>query len=97
MMELNDSAQRMKILLTRGELSVDKLLNSFEIPTLILMLEANKLLIKKMIIEDVMLITTEDVKKIVRDDIKMAKANMKVMESTIRLREHYRIEFLYLN
>lgn len=96
MMELNDSAQRMKILLTKGELSVDKLLNSFETPTLILIMEANRILIKKMTL-DGMLITTETVKKIVKNDIDMAKLNMKIIESTIRLREHYRIEFLYLN
>ena len=96
MMELDNSGQRMKILLTKGKLSLDKLLNSFEIPTLILMLEANKLLIKKMKFEE-MLITTEDVKKIVRDDIKMAKVNREVLASTIRLKKYFHIEFLYLN
>jgi hypothetical protein len=93
---MNDSAQRMKIILTKDKLYPDELLNYIDTPTLLLMMDANRILIKKMALDE-MLITTEAVKKIVKDDIDMAKLNMKVIESTIRLREHYRIESFCLN
>jgi len=93
---MNDSAQRMKIILTKDKLYPDELLNYINTPTLLLMMDANRILIKKMALDE-MLITTEAVKKIVKDDIDMAKLNMKVIESTIRLREHYRIESFCLN
>jgi len=93
---MNDSAQRMKIILTKDKLYPDELLNYINTPTLLLMMDANRILIKKMALDE-MLITTEAVKKIVKDDIDMAKLNMKIIESTIRLREHYRIESFCLN
>lgn len=95
-MKLSDNAQIIKTILTKSKLYPDDLLNNLDTRSLMLMKEASRVLIKKMTLDE-MLITTEAVKKIIKDDIEMTKLNMKVIESAIRLREHYCINSFCLN
>jgi len=83
---MKDTAQRMRVILTKQKLKWDTLSNAFDLKTLKLMVNACSTL-DGLLRTEKMLLTSVDVVAIVMDDLKQLDSNLVAIKQAIKLKE----------
>lgn len=93
---MNSNGKRLEYFLKDVELRVDNLVNALDTKTLLLMEQACVTLEAKTIADE-MLITSIQVKAMVRDDLNMIRKNLTTIRSAIKLKKELNFEVFCLN